>query len=96
MDSRNNSAMQQLVIIDGKRYVLTVKRIQLDRRLFDVSAVGDAWKQWAVSGQSRMEIEATTEDGAEVKGVFRILSQTGDGAFVIEPWSDNPVMGDGE
>jgi len=88
--------MQLTVILSGERIMLTVKRMQLNARLVDITMVGNAWRELTDSTHEKLELQAVRADGKELQGVFKVLSRPEVGVLEIAPWPEHPVVGDGE
>lgn len=88
--------MKRTFIINGQRKELTINRVVFSRDLLDVTPIGNQCMEWTDSGENRIELSATAEDGSEIKGVFRILSQYEEGVLQIAPFSDFSEVGNGE
>ncbi len=80
--------VQQIFIINGRRVSMKVKYSRMDSNLIEVTSFSNAWRQWISSGNKELEIQGMADNGQEISGVFKIISQLEDGTLQIESMTD--------
>ena len=75
--------MKQEFIINGKRLAVNVFSVKASTKLAEIPTVGGEWMERSSTGQNRVHIIGTLEDGRQVDQTYVMIGREDDGTRVL-------------